>query len=88
MPACSAVELCLYGHTHADLYHFDEETRLHHRSLEAVLQCAPGSNAFGVIEVGEGGCELRGEGLLCSQLFPRGAPDESSCPPPLPDEDD
>ncbi|KAI5057569.1 hypothetical protein GOP47_0027584 [Adiantum capillus-veneris] len=44
------VKLCLTGHAHTGGYTKDAHG-VHHRSLEAILECPPGSDAFGHIDV-------------------------------------
>lgn len=46
----NCVKACLAGHAHKGGYAVDSHG-IHHRVLEAVLECPPGSDAFGYIDV-------------------------------------
>ncbi|CAN1136409.1 Manganese-dependent ADP-ribose/CDP-alcohol diphosphatase [Linum perenne] len=46
----SCVKVCLSGHDHNGGYSIDSHG-IHHRSLEAALECPPGTDAFGCIDV-------------------------------------
>ncbi|KAK4382023.1 Manganese-dependent ADP-ribose/CDP-alcohol diphosphatase [Sesamum angolense] len=47
-PQC--LQVCLAGHTHKDGYSVDSYG-VHHRVLEAALECPPGTNAFGYVDL-------------------------------------
>ncbi|KAK3248280.1 hypothetical protein CYMTET_42249 [Cymbomonas tetramitiformis] len=44
------VKAVISGHTHSDAHHCDEQG-IHHRVVNAALECSPGRNAFGHMEV-------------------------------------
>lgn len=44
------VKVCLAGHDHKGGYYIDSYG-IHHRVLEAALECPPGSDAFGYVDV-------------------------------------
>ncbi|GLJ08295.1 hypothetical protein SUGI_0085830 [Cryptomeria japonica] len=46
----NCVKVCIAGHAHKGGYVVDSHG-IHHRVLEAVLECPPGSDAFGYIDV-------------------------------------
>ncbi|KAJ4827204.1 hypothetical protein Tsubulata_016796 [Turnera subulata] len=46
----NCVKACLAGHDHQGRYSVDSHG-IHHRSFEAALECPPGTDAFGYIEV-------------------------------------
>lgn len=48
----TCVKLCLAGHAHTGGYTKDSHG-VHHRALEAILECPPGTDAFGHIDVYE-----------------------------------
>lgn len=57
------VKACLAGHTHAGGYTLDSHG-VHHRVLEAVLECPPGKDAFGHIDVFQHRLSLVGTGHM------------------------
>ncbi|XP_042013382.1 manganese-dependent ADP-ribose/CDP-alcohol diphosphatase-like [Salvia splendens] len=48
----SCVKVCLAGHTHRDGYVMDSHG-VHHRVLAAALECPPGTDAFGSVDIFE-----------------------------------
>jgi len=65
---CAAHSACvatLAGHAHGGGYHCDE-AGIHHLVLPAILECEPGTNAFGHLDVYEHGFAVRGTGRLAS----------------------
>ena len=72
LPLLTASRCCvatLAGHTHREGHHVDE-AGVHHRVLPSVLECPPGANAFGHVEVWPHGARLRGSGLMASTPLP------------------
>ncbi len=67
--ACCARHRCvvatLAGHAHGGGYARDE-AGVHHFVLPAVLECPPGENAFGHVDVYDSGFALRGTGRMAS----------------------
>ena len=59
----------LAGHTHRDGHHVDD-AGLHHRVLASVLECPPGTNAYGHIDVWPHAARLRGVGHVGSTHLP------------------
>ncbi|GAB4845731.1 hypothetical protein Ancab_039133 [Ancistrocladus abbreviatus] len=59
------VKVCLAGHDHKGSYSVDSH-RVHHRVFEAALECPPGSNAFGYIDVYDDRISLLGTGRMQS----------------------
>lgn len=59
----SCVKLCLAGHSHTGGYTKDSHG-VHHRVLEAILECPPGTDAFGHIDVYEHRISLVGVGRM------------------------
>ncbi|CAM9558233.1 unnamed protein product [Heterosigma akashiwo] len=51
------------GHAHRGLYSIDH-MGIHHKVMEAVVECPPGSAAFGLVEVHADRLVLRGRGLV------------------------
>ncbi|KAJ0953542.1 putative hydrolase [Helianthus annuus] len=59
------VKVCLAGHAHKG-GHFLDSCGVHHRVLEAALECPPGTNAFGYIDVYEDRLSLIGTDRMAS----------------------
>lgn len=59
------VKACLAGHYHKGGYFVDAHG-IHHRVFEAALECPPGSNAFGYIDVYEDRISLLGTDRMMS----------------------
>mmetsp|Transcript_43609 Transcript_43609/g.68276 ORF Transcript_43609/g.68276 Transcript_43609/m.68276 type:complete len:185 (-) Transcript_43609:294-848(-) len=59
---------CFSGHAHAGGFCVDE-AGIHHRVLEAVVECPPGTDAFGIVEVYRDRLELRGYGGMKDTSF-------------------
>lgn len=59
----------LAGHTHRDGYCCDD-AGVHHRVLASVLECKPGANAYGRVEVWPHAARLRGSGHMGSTHLP------------------
>jgi manganese-dependent ADP-ribose/CDP-alcohol diphosphatase len=59
LQASRCVVATLAGHTHREGYHCDD-AGVHHRVLASVLECPPGTNAFGHVDVWAHGARLRG----------------------------
>lgn len=60
------VKVCFAGHDHKGGYSVDS-CGVHHRILEAALECPPGTNAFGRIDLYPNGLVLSGSDRLKSQ---------------------
>ncbi|KAL1534719.1 manganese-dependent ADP-ribose/CDP-alcohol diphosphatase-like [Salvia divinorum] len=60
------VKVCLSGHDHKGGYSVDSHG-VHHRILEAALECPPGTNAFGHIDLYPNGLLLSGTDRLETQ---------------------
>eukprot|EP00252_Welwitschia_mirabilis_P007585 TRINITY_DN19113_c0_g1_i2.p1 TRINITY_DN19113_c0_g1~~TRINITY_DN19113_c0_g1_i2.p1 ORF type:complete len:326 (-),score=53.39 TRINITY_DN19113_c0_g1_i2:152-1129(-) len=67
----NCVKACLAGHAHKGGYGVDSHG-IHHRVLEAVLECPPGTDAFGYIDVYNDRISLIGTDRMSSteMLFP------------------
>uniref|UniRef100_A0A0E0LXW8 Uncharacterized protein n=1 Tax=Oryza punctata TaxID=4537 RepID=A0A0E0LXW8_ORYPU len=59
------VVACLAGHDHKGGYGVDARG-VHHRTLEAALECPPGTDAFGRVDVYPDGMTLVGTGRMAS----------------------
>lgn len=59
----NCVKVCLAGHDHQGGHSIDSRG-IHHRVLEAALECPPGTNAFGYIDVYENRLSLVGTDRL------------------------
>lgn len=59
-------KVCLAGHDHKGGYSLDSHG-VHHRILEAALECPPGTNAFGHIDLYQNGLLLSGTDRLKTQ---------------------
>lgn len=59
------VKVCLAGHAHKGGYSVDSHG-VHHRVLEAALECPPGSNAFGYVDVYQDRLSLSGTDRMAS----------------------
>lgn len=57
------VKVCLAGHDHKGGYSVDRHG-VHHRTFEAALECPPGTNAFGYIDVFDNRLSLVGTGKM------------------------
>lgn len=57
------VKVCLAGHAHTGGYTLDSHG-VHHRVLEAVLECPPGTDAFGQVNVYQHRLSLVGTGYM------------------------
>jgi hypothetical protein len=66
--AHACVVATLAGHAHGGGYH-REANGLHHFVFPALLECAPGTTAYGHIDVYEEGFAVRGTGKLASTAF-------------------
>jgi manganese-dependent ADP-ribose/CDP-alcohol diphosphatase len=55
----SCVKVCFSGHDHKGGYSIDSHG-IHHRVLEASLECPPGTNAFGYVDVYDDRISLHG----------------------------
>lgn len=67
------VVACFAGHAHSGGYALDAKG-IHHRVLEAALECPPGTDAFGRVDVYAAKMCLRGEGRMsstCMEFSPR-----------------
>jgi manganese-dependent ADP-ribose/CDP-alcohol diphosphatase len=53
------VKVCFSGHDHKGGYSIDSHG-IHHRVLEASLECPPGTNAFGYVDVYDDRISLHG----------------------------
>ncbi|CAN8230645.1 unnamed protein product [Cochlearia groenlandica] len=62
------VEVCLTGHAHKGGY-FVDSNGVHHRSLEAALECPPGTYSFGYVDVYENKLSLVGIDRMQSTDF-------------------
>ncbi|CAN6914536.1 unnamed protein product [Brassica oleracea] len=62
------VKVCLSGHDHKGGY-FVDSRGVHHRSLEAALECPPGTYSFGCIDVYENKLSLVGTDRMLSTDF-------------------
>ncbi|TVU04558.1 hypothetical protein EJB05_47673, partial [Eragrostis curvula] len=67
--AGSCVVACLAGHFHTGGYAVDGRG-VHHRTLEAALECPPGTDAFGYVEVYPDRLRLVGSGRMKSTEMP------------------
>ncbi|KAL1201236.1 Manganese-dependent ADP-ribose/CDP-alcohol diphosphatase [Cardamine amara subsp. amara] len=63
-----SVNVCLSGHDHKGGYFVDSHG-VHHRSLEAALECPPGTYSFGYIDVYENKLSLVGTDRMQSTDF-------------------
>lgn len=63
-----SVKVCLSGHDHKGGYFVDSHG-VHHRSLEAALECPPGTFSFGYIDVYENKLSLVGTDRIQSTDF-------------------
>lgn len=61
----NCVKVCLSGHDHKGGHSIDSHG-IHHRSLEAALECPPGADAFGYIDVYDNRLLLFGTGRVQS----------------------
>ncbi|CAL1393608.1 unnamed protein product [Linum trigynum] len=59
------VKVCVSGHDHNGGYSIDAHG-VHHRSLEAALECPPGTDAFGCIDVYKNRLVLSGNSRMAS----------------------
>lgn len=59
----NCVKVCLAGHDHRGGFSIDSHG-VHHRVLEAALECPPGTDAFGYINVYDDGISLVGTGKM------------------------
>lgn len=57
------------GHAHDGGYHRDEDTGVHHLTLDGVIETSPYSDAFGIVSVYADRMELKGSGRVMDQLF-------------------
>ncbi|KAL3825156.1 hypothetical protein ACJIZ3_021185 [Penstemon smallii] len=62
----NCVKVCLSGHAHKGGYSVDSYG-VHHRVLEAALECPPGTNAFGYIDLFHDSLLLSGTDRLATQ---------------------
>jgi manganese-dependent ADP-ribose/CDP-alcohol diphosphatase len=69
LQASRCVVATLAGHTHRDAYHVDD-AGVHHRVLSSVLECPPGTNAFGHVEVWAEHAALRGTDRMAATRMP------------------
>jgi manganese-dependent ADP-ribose/CDP-alcohol diphosphatase len=67
--AARCVVATLAGHTHRD-GHCVDDAGVHHRVLASVLECPPGTNAYGHIDVWPDSARLRGVGHMASTHLP------------------
>uniref|UniRef100_A0ACD6AL93 Uncharacterized protein n=1 Tax=Avena sativa TaxID=4498 RepID=A0ACD6AL93_AVESA len=67
------VAACLAGHDHKGGYAVDARG-VHHRTLEAALECPPGTDAFGRVDVFPGRLSLAGSGRMASTDMPLTVP--------------
>lgn len=69
----SSVVCYMSGHDHEGGYHLDQETGVHHVTLEGVIETPPDSNAFGTVSVYDDRMVLKGNGRIPDRvlLFPR-----------------
>ncbi|XP_071318280.1 manganese-dependent ADP-ribose/CDP-alcohol diphosphatase [Trachinotus anak] len=69
----SSVVCVMAGHDHDGGYYHDEDTGVHHLTLEGVIETQPDSNAFGTVSVYEDRMVLKGSGRIPDRvfLFPR-----------------
>lgn len=69
----SSVVCYMSGHDHEGGYHLDQETGVHHVTLEGVIETPPDSNAFGTVAVYDDRMVLKGNGRIPDRvlLFPR-----------------
>ncbi|KAG6584112.1 Manganese-dependent ADP-ribose/CDP-alcohol diphosphatase, partial [Cucurbita argyrosperma subsp. sororia] len=65
----NCVKVCLAGHDHKGGYTIDSHG-IHHRVLEAALECPPGSDAFGHIDVYNDGLYLIATDRMSSSRMP------------------
>lgn len=59
------VKVCISGHAHKGGYSVDSHG-VHHRVLEAALECPPGADAFGFVDVYSDRLALFGTGVVAS----------------------
>lgn len=69
----SSVVCYMAGHDHEGGYHLDQETGVHHVTLEGVIETPPDSNAFGTVAVYDDRMVLKGNGRIPDRVlcFPR-----------------
>ena len=62
------VAICLAGHAHAGGFSRDEHG-IPHRVLEAIVECPPGTSAYGVLHVYRDRAEVQGFGGMASSVI-------------------
>lgn len=62
------VKVILSGHVHENLYHFDSNG-IHHRTLFALLEADPNSNAFATVHLYKDKLKIEGQGKIDSQVL-------------------
>lgn len=60
----SSVVCFMAGHDHDGGYHLDQDTGVHHVTVEGVIETPPDSDAFGLVCVYEDRMELKGSGRV------------------------
>ncbi|KAM9336581.1 manganese-dependent ADP-ribose/CDP-alcohol diphosphatase [Symphorus nematophorus] len=65
----SSVVCFMAGHDHEGGYCRDEDTGVHHLTLEGVIETPPDSNAFGTVSVYEDRMVLKGYGRVADRVF-------------------
>ncbi|KAM3859816.1 manganese-dependent ADP-ribose/CDP-alcohol diphosphatase [Diretmus argenteus] len=68
----SSVVCFMAGHDHSGGYHWDEDSGVHHLTLEGVIETPPDSDAFGTVSVYEDRMYLKGNGRISDRelMFP------------------
>uniref|UniRef100_A0A7N0TP38 Manganese-dependent ADP-ribose/CDP-alcohol diphosphatase n=1 Tax=Kalanchoe fedtschenkoi TaxID=63787 RepID=A0A7N0TP38_KALFE len=61
----NCVKICLAGHAHKGGHSVDSHG-IHHRTFEAALECPPGTDAYGYIDVFDDSITLVGTDRMCS----------------------
>ncbi|XP_055007301.1 manganese-dependent ADP-ribose/CDP-alcohol diphosphatase-like [Boleophthalmus pectinirostris] len=64
-----SVVLFMAGHDHDGGYHHDQQSDVHHLTLEGVIETPPDSNAFGTVSVYQDRMVLTGHGRTASRIL-------------------
>ncbi|XP_017271595.1 manganese-dependent ADP-ribose/CDP-alcohol diphosphatase [Kryptolebias marmoratus] len=64
-----SVVCCMAGHVHDGAYHQDEDTRVHHLTLDGVIETPPHSAAFCTVAAYSDRMVLKGAGRVMDRVF-------------------
>ncbi|XP_047465891.1 manganese-dependent ADP-ribose/CDP-alcohol diphosphatase [Mugil cephalus] len=70
MRSHSSVVCYMAGHDHEGGYCRDQDTGVHHLTLEGVIETPPDSNAFGTVSVYKDRMVMEGKGRIKDRVFP------------------